>query len=270
MQVKQLHKSRPQGCPQCGQVKGANQRSLTIEDFLKKAKLIHGLNYDYSKVKFERSNDKVIIKCNSCHESFSQTINDHLSGCGCLKCARDRSDVAKKFLTTEIVVARCKEVWGDTYDYSEVEWVSDDVPITIICKKHGKLSMDYQNHVGLGRGCKFCGSTRRKKQNDWLDYVGLPNGEKYREVTIRFSDKTYCFADGYDPVKLIVYEFNGDYFHGNPAKYSADVINRFTGKTMTEEFERTMRKKTKLIDAGYSVIDIWEMDWDQITKKVNQ
>lgn len=263
-----LHKTKPQGCPKCGQMKGANLRSLNLGDFINKALLVHGDKYDYSDVYFSRTTDKINIKCNKCHDIFTQKVSDHLSGSGCVKCARDRSDKSKKFLTTEIVVARCKEVWGDTYDYSDVEWVSDDVPITIVCKKHGKLSMDYQNHVGLGRGCKFCGSTRRKKQNDWLDYVGLPSGEKYREVTIRFSDKTYCFADGYDPIKLIVYEFNGDYFHGNPSKYSAEVINRFTGKTMSEEFERTSRKKAKLIDAGYSVIDIWEMEWDVITKSL--
>ena len=114
------------------------------------------------------------------------------------------------------------------------------------------------------RGCRYCGSKRRQKQNDWLDFIGLPNSEKHREVTIRFKSGGYCFADGFDSELNVVYEFNGDYFHGNPKKYPADLINRFSGRTMKEELERTLLKKQKLIESGFLVVDIWESDWDAL------
>ena len=147
--------------------------------------------------------------------------------------------------------------------------VNDDIPIEIICKKHGSIFIDYQNHVGLKRGCKFCGSTRRTKQNLWLDYCGVPADSSSREVTIKFPDKSYFFVDGYISDSNTVYEFNGDYFHGNLSKYPPTTLNAFTKRTMLEEYTRTQKKKIKLEAAGYTVIDIWESEWDILAKKLN-
>ena len=259
-----LHKTRPQGCPLCGISKGADKRSLTLERFLEKANLVHGDTYDYSKVAFKRSKDRIAITCKTCSSTFEQTINDHLSGYGCSTCGAERSRLAKQTVDTALAVQRCKEAWGDKYDYSQTVYVDDDTPIKVICPKHGELWMDYQNHVGLKRGCKFCGSTRRQKQNDWLDSLGVPDNGESREVTIKFNDGTRCYADGFDVQTKTVYEFNGDYFHGNPKVYPPDLLNRFSGRTMREELERTRLKKKKLQKSGYTVIDIWESDWDQM------
>ena len=258
-----LHKTRPQGCPLCGVTKGADKRSLTLERFLEKARLVHGETYDYSRVAFKRSKDRIAITCTTCKSLFEQTINDHLSGYGCPTCGAERSRLAQKTVDTALAVQRCKEVWGDKYDYSQTVYVDDDTPIKVICPKHGQLWMDYQNHVGLKRGCKFCGSTRRQKQNDWLDSLGVPDNDESREVTIKFTDGTRCYADGFDAKTKTVYEFNGDYFHGNPKVYPPDLLNRFSGRTMREELQRTRLKKEKLQKHGYTVIDIWEYDWDQ-------
>ncbi len=259
-----IHKTRPQGCPTCGKLRTAKKLALSFDSFLEKANLLHGTNYDYSRTIFSSTKDITEIKCNSCQRLFEQTINDHLSGYGCMNCGIQKTRNANIKLTTELVVEKCREVWGDQYDYSKVKWESDDSPITIICSKHGEISIDYQNHVGLMRGCRYCGSKRRQKQNDWLDFIGLPNSEKHREVTIRFKSGGYCFADGFDSELNVVYEFNGDYFHGNPKKYPADLINRFSGRTMKEELERTLLKKQKLIESGFLVVDIWESDWDAL------
>lgn len=259
-----IHKTRPQGCPTCGRLRTARKLALNFDSFLEKAKLLHGTNYDYSHTSFATTKDKAKFKCNSCEKIFEQTISDHLSGYGCWHCGIQKSRNANLKLTTELVVEKCLEVWGDQYDYSKVKWENDDTPITIICSKHGEISIDYQNHVGSKKGCRYCGSTRRQKQNDWLDFIGLPNSEKCREVTIRFKSGGYCFADGFDSELNVVYEFNGDYFHGNPKKYPKDLINRFSGRTMEEELERTLVKKQKLIDSGFQVVDIWESDWDAL------
>lgn len=259
-----LHKRRPQGCPICGMAKGSDKQALTQLQFLEKAQAVHEQKYDYSAVKFSRSKDKVFITCRTCGSGFKQTINDHLSGSGCLECGKRKTADANRTLTTELVVRRCKEVWGNRYDYSKTEYIDTDTPLKVICPKHGEILVNYHNHVGLKRGCKFCGSTRRQKQNDWLDYLGVPDNHQSREVTIKFNDGTRCFVDGFDGGKNIVYEFNGDYFHGNPKVYPSDQINRFTGRSMLEELERTQRKKKKLKAHGYKVIDIWESAWDRM------
>ena len=64
--------------------------ALATEDFIKKARKIHGDKYDYSKVVYHKTHEKVCIIC-PIHGEFWQTPHDHLSslrnGCGCPKCS---------------------------------------------------------------------------------------------------------------------------------------------------------------------------------------
>ena len=59
------------GCPVCFKEKNknGNGRRLSEEQFLEKAKKVHGDKYDYSKVKFVNTRSKVTIVCLST-ESF--------------------------------------------------------------------------------------------------------------------------------------------------------------------------------------------------------
>ena len=56
------------------------------QDFINKAKLIHGDKYDYSKVDYKKSKEKVIIICSE-HGEFEQTPKNHLENKSCLKCS---------------------------------------------------------------------------------------------------------------------------------------------------------------------------------------
>jgi hypothetical protein len=55
------------------------------EAFIKKANKIYKNRFDYSKIKYNRSVDKVKIIC-SVHGSFWRTPSYHLAGTGCPKC----------------------------------------------------------------------------------------------------------------------------------------------------------------------------------------
>lgn len=57
------------------------------EEFIAKAKKIHGDKYDYSLVEYNGSTKKVTIVCKF-HGEFSQTPNIHLGGHGCPRCAQ--------------------------------------------------------------------------------------------------------------------------------------------------------------------------------------
>lgn len=60
----------------------------------------------------------------------------------------------KKF-TTEEVVSKSKEVHGDRYDYSEVNYKNAKTPINVICKEHGLFPIRLDVHL-KGRGCSKC------------------------------------------------------------------------------------------------------------------
>ena len=68
------------GCPIC------NGSKITTEEFIRKAKKIHGDKYDYSKVEYKGNLEKVCIICSK-HGEFWQRPHEHLDGCGCPKCS---------------------------------------------------------------------------------------------------------------------------------------------------------------------------------------
>lgn len=73
-------------CPICSNKgRGRIKRSST-EEFIEKAKSVHGDKYDYSKVEYVNSNTNVEIICNT-HGSFYQKPLNHLNGQGCPKCS---------------------------------------------------------------------------------------------------------------------------------------------------------------------------------------
>ena len=77
-------------------------------------------------------------------------------------------------------------------------------------------------------------------------------------------------VDGYDPTTNTIYEFLGDYWHGNPKKFNPNDINRVTKTSFKTLYDDTFIKFNKLKDSGYNVKFIWESDWDfYIKNKTN-
>lgn len=65
-------------------------KKLTTEEFIERAKDIHGDKYDYSLVEYKTNRDKVKIICKNCGKVFEQTPKKHLKGRGCPHCVADR------------------------------------------------------------------------------------------------------------------------------------------------------------------------------------
>lgn len=73
------------GCQKCKGEKLSLNNSHNQFDIINKFKQIHSEKYDYSKVNYIGSNNKVVIIC-KIHGSFEQVPKDHLLGRGCIKC----------------------------------------------------------------------------------------------------------------------------------------------------------------------------------------
>ena len=75
------------GCPECkGGVK------LTTEQFIEKAKTIHGDKYDYDLTKYINAKNNVKIICPK-HGLFEQNAHNHLMGQGCPKCKSSHGEI---------------------------------------------------------------------------------------------------------------------------------------------------------------------------------
>jgi hypothetical protein len=127
----------------------------TIEKFIHDAKEIHGDKYDYSKVTFRTSNDKVTIIC-PIHGEFQQKIQKHTKGQKCPNCAMIYVGSLKRS-NLEKFIELSKLKHGDKYDYSLVEYKTTHVKVKIICPKegHGVFEQTPASHQ-YGRGCPIC------------------------------------------------------------------------------------------------------------------
>lgn len=78
------------GCKECGKViMWDNRGRINTEDFIKKAREVHGTKYTYDKVEYVNAKTPVTITCKK-HGDFSQTPSNHILGCGCSKCAKSK------------------------------------------------------------------------------------------------------------------------------------------------------------------------------------
>lgn len=130
---------------------------LTTEDFVNKAKAIHGDIYNYSKVDYTRSHDKVVVIC-KIHKDFKITANNHLNGKGCPKCGEIRRRKSKTSNTSEFIL-KAVAIHGDKYLYERTVYTKAREKLIITCKKHGDFLITANGHLD-GRGCIECGKSR--------------------------------------------------------------------------------------------------------------
>ncbi len=149
------HHLKGVGCPKCNW--GV---LLTTKEFIEKAKNIHGDKYDYSKTEYIDSKTKICIICPE-HGEFWQRPNDHLNKKGCPKCA------GKIKLTTEEFIKKAKQVHGDKYDYSKVEYNCIRDKICIICPEHGEFWQTPNDHLD-NHGCPKCNQSKLEKEIEML------------------------------------------------------------------------------------------------------
>lgn len=75
------------GCEQCASLKrGLKKRTTAAEQFLEKARKLHGDRYDYSLSQYKRNNANITIGCRE-HGYFQQIPRNHLIGRGCPSCS---------------------------------------------------------------------------------------------------------------------------------------------------------------------------------------
>ena len=168
------------GCSYCSGV-----GRITKQIFLERVNKVHGNKYEYI-INDKITNSTLIkIKC-KLHGEFEQTPKNHLKGQICPKCSK-----YYKYNQIEFI-EKCKNLHGDKYDYSKVDYKLNDINITIICKNHGEFEQLPLNHL-KGNGCYrcsgFCRTTNdfiekaTKIHNNLYDYTKV-NYEKARKQII--------------------------------------------------------------------------------------
>ena len=142
---------------------------------------------DKSKYEFVEyiSPNEVKVKCKKCG-NIRHTTPSNIYRYNCKVCAMKDSGLSKR-KTLEEFINQAKEVHGDKYNYSEVEYNTDKDPIIIICPEHGRFAQIPSKHL-QGHGCPKCVG-REWTTDDFIRESKKIHGDKYDYSKVNFKLK---------------------------------------------------------------------------------
>jgi len=184
-QTPNCHTSQKQGCSKCGDESSSKKRSYKVEEWIEKAKEVHENKYDYSKVEYDNSKTDVIIIC-KVHGEFEQNPSGHIQGHGCSKCG-DESGSLKRRYKVEEWIEKAKEVHGNNYDYSKVDYDNSKTDVIIKCKVHGEFEQNPSGHL-QGYGCSKCGGSYNYKTDEWVEKAKEVHENKYDYSKVEYDN----------------------------------------------------------------------------------
>jgi len=254
------------GCNECAKIRSKEKRTSTLDEFITKANEIHKNTYEYLKVIYINSQTNVIITC-KIHGDFEQNPISHLQGCGCNECAKIRRK-DKQLFTLDDFILNANKIHNHMYDYSKVNYTGANNDVIIICKKHNEFKKKPSKHINAQQGCPKCAFTNYSKQQIcWLNFIS-----KFSNINIQHAENggEYIFdnikADGYCKENNTIYEYYGDFWHGNPKIYNQNSINKKNNKTFGELYQNTLKREKQITDLGFNLIKVWECDWIKVNK----
>ena len=259
-QTPNAHISLRQGCPKCANERIGDYLRSSTEEFIEKAREVHGDKYDYSRAEYCGNKKRVRIICPT-HGEFMQTPNSHLSGEGCKLC---RSDNMKKLLfgvgIFDGYIKRC-----DCYSH----WSH------MLRRCYDERSLEkYPNY----KGCSVCEEWHTYSSfKKWFDINAVEGWHLDKDILIKgnklYSPNTCCFV----PPQINSLLVNRRRFRGNEligvhrnssgtffALCSKDCKSERLG-TFNSEHEAFLAYKKAKEENIKRVADIWR---DKIEEKV--
>ena len=223
-------------------------KKLTTEEFIKKARKIHGNKYDYSKVIYVNNRTKVCIIC-PIHGEFWQTPTNHLKGQGCYKCSKI-SMGNKQRITENDLRERLEKVFGDKYDLSDLNYIDYKHKVKLKCPKHGEF-MALPSNLLKGHGCKKCALEKASvnksmSKQKFKELADLVHNHKYiytKSDTInRNNDGKVCIIC---PIHGEFWQTPSNHIHGKQgcpkcksSKLELEVINLLESSNIKYEYQK--------------------------------
>lgn len=160
-------------------------KKMSHDDFLAKARKIHGSLYDYRLVNYVNSRTPISIVC-PIHGVYRQTPHNHLKGQRCGQCFSNRA------LTTEEFVKRSVEKHGNRYGYEKSFVSKAQDLVEILCPLHGFFLQTASSHM-KGHHCFKCGrltaqANSRLTTEDFIARSNLVHNHTYDYTKTKVAD----------------------------------------------------------------------------------
>lgn len=232
-------------CPVCNTAIAATKKRLVQEDFIKDCRAKHGTKYDYSKVVYITSQDKITVVCPE-HGEFYIAASTHKLGVGCAKCCFEaRKD---NILPYSEWLAKARAVHGDRYTYSDQGYAGAWSKVNITCAIHGEFQQVGIYHTG-GSGCPSCANIGSKGQTELTEFLESLGVEVLRDYRI---GEGKLEVDCYLPEFKLAVEYDGLKWHS----------------TQHRPATHHKRKRDALEAQGIKLIRIFEDEWRTKNKQV--
>lgn len=244
-----------QKCPKCSIIDRTDILKLTTDELLHRFRKIHGNQYEYDFSNYENVCSIISIKCIKHDYIFKQAVYHHLNGSGCPIC-----NGGSKYTNKEFII-KAREVHGDIYNYSKVNYIDKETPVEIVCPLHGSFWQKPHDHI-CGCGCPNCKSW--KTQRKIFNFLN----QEFNNIKWEWEYSPEWLGlqrfDIYSPDVNLAIEYNGEQ-HYIP-------IKRFGGQI---EFQKTLsRDKQKLEKCKQNncilyTIKYDNIDYDKIKEDIN-
>lgn len=219
------------GCPKCANIISKNKQIHNQNEIISKLIIKYNNQYDYSKMNYIGSKNKVIIICNILdknnqkHGEFEITTDSLLHGHGCPKCKIQK--LKSLFTETfENFCNECNKIHNFEYEYFKENYKNSK---SIIKVKHKKCQNFFNQRVSShknGHGCPFC-----HKNNYSHGEIQI---EKYLKINNIFYKTEFLFNDCrgkkrplpfdfYLPKQNICIEFDGKHHYKKGKFVNANV-----------------------------------------------
>lgn len=164
------------GCPACGDIQIGLLSRLTNDQFLERARSVHGDTYDLSLVNYRTSTDKIKVVCRT-HGVFTPVAGNFISKkTGCPKCRNDATSRRSR-LSFQEYVERSTKVHSGKFTYKELVYENNNAHLIVVCPTHGEFKQLAQSHL-KGVGCVKCSKPVRD-QASFLSASSEIHGDKY-------------------------------------------------------------------------------------------
>ena len=244
-----IHKSNPQGCPQCGKESSINNRTMTFLEFAEVASKIHNNKYKYIESEFTKASDAVGIICPIHGKFYQKGINHTCLKQGCPKCSNQQS------LAEEEIVSFINEI----------------IPNVEIQQRNRKLINPYEIDIVIPSynfAIEYNGLVWHSEKLNKNEYYHLNKTAACENKGIRLI---HIFEDEWLYKRDIVKSKLMEILHCSPIKISADdcEIKEITAKEYKEFIITNCIKNTQSASIRYGLFHKDELISVMAIKKAN-
>lgn len=174
---------------------------ITKEEFIEKCQKIHP-DWDFSNINFEGTVKPLIVRCKK-HGEF-RLARASQAYRGTQKCPYCDLEERKNTF-----IKKAKEIHGNKYDYSKIDYKTNKIPVTIIChekdefgKEHGEFLQAPGDHL-KGYGCSKCSKKYKPTTEEWV--------KKAMKIHPEFDYSKVIYKDNKTPITIICKKHNEEF-----------------------------------------------------------